>query len=79
MASRRLTNGLLVVIASCLILITWRLYASTVVTPAYAQGSSLSLSRTDLMPVAIYGKYAGGQWYPIEIDSDDVLKVKPVR
>ena len=74
MGSKKMTNGLLLVIAVLLVLIVARLYDLSLVKRVQAQGKTLS--GQDLLPVAIHGKYAGGAWYPIEITAGDVLKVE---
>ena len=72
------TNGLLLVIAVCLVLITMRLYDLSVVTSAYAQwsGSSLVSGSSVPIPVALYAKNANGQWYPCQISNGDKLLVE---
>jgi hypothetical protein len=47
-------------------------YDLTLVTKAEA---SKRLSSSELIPVAIHGKSAGGRWYPIETTAGDILKV----
>ena len=79
MASPRLTNVLLSVIAFALILIAARLYAP-IFEPRTALAQPRSATSSDLIPVAIYAKYAGtGSWYPVDIDSDSILRVRFVR
>ena len=72
------TNSLLAVIAACLILITLKDYGLDVTGKAYGQSSNLILGAggQELLPAALYGKYAGGMWHPVQVNGYHKLVVE---
>jgi hypothetical protein len=75
------TNVLLGIIATCLLLITGKLYNVSGTTTAYG-GEGISLTTPDgkpPMPVALYAQHSTGVWYPCKISDSDTLLVEIAR
>ena len=78
MSQTRVTDGLLAIIAACLILIAVKLYATDLVPSAYAQWHGRDLDGDALIPVALHARNVNGLWYPCQMSDGDKLYVQPV-